>query len=236
MKCIVVDDDALSCKVLESYIRKTGSVKLVGTFNDSTSARSALISNRDIELVFLDIEMPEMDGFDFIASLQQPPNIVIVSSKEQYALKAFDVDVADFLLKPVSYGRFARAVDKVIRYFARRESSDSTYDKEFFIKKGSTLVKLKFRDIVYVEALENYVTITTDQDRYTIHFTMKAIETQLPKGLFIRVHRSYIVNKTNILTIRDNNLDISVAGGEKVIPVGKSFRDTLLNDINVMAR
>lgn len=236
MKCIVVDDDSLSCKVLEGYVRKTGSISLMGTFNDSFSARNALLANPGIELVFLDVEMPEMDGFDFISSLQKPPNIIIVSCDEQYALKAFDFSVVDFLLKPVSYGRFIKAVDKAIRYFSRSDKSESSSEKEIFIKKGSSLVKLKFSDIIYIEALENYVTLTTAEDKYTIHFTMKAIETQLPSGLFIRVHRSYIVNKTMIQAIRDNSLDLNTGSGERSIPVGKSFRETLLNDINVMAR
>jgi DNA-binding LytR/AlgR family response regulator len=97
-------------------------------------------------------------------------------------------------------------------------------------------VKLKLRDIIYIEALENYVTLNTNDDKFTIHFTMKAIENQLPSGVFIRVHRSYIINKSMIQTIQENSLDLNVGGSLKNIPVGKSFRDTLLNDINVMAR
>jgi DNA-binding LytR/AlgR family response regulator len=185
--------------------------------------------------VFLDIEMPEMDGFDFIVSLDSPPNIIIVSSAEEYAVRAFDFNVVDYLLKPVSYGRFCKAIDKTIRYYSRKEVS-STGDEEIFIKKGSSLVKLKLKDIIYIEALENYVTLNTNDDRFTIHFTMKAIENQLPSGVFIRVHRSYIINKSMIQTIKENSLDIIVGNAMKSIPVGKSFRDTLLNDINVMAR
>jgi DNA-binding LytR/AlgR family response regulator len=109
-------------------------------------------------------------------------------------------------------------------------------DEEIFIKKGSSLVKLKLREIVFVEALENYVTLNTNTDKFTIHFTMKAIENQLPSGVFIRVHRSFIINKSMILAIKENSLDITVGHTVKNIPVGKSFRDSLLNDINVMAR
>jgi DNA-binding LytR/AlgR family response regulator len=112
----------------------------------------------------------------------------------------------------------------------------NTGDEEIFIKKGSSLVKLKLSEIVYIEALENYVTLNTSDDKFTIHFTMKAIEHQLPSGVFIRVHRSFIINKTMIQTIKENSLDLNVGGILKNIPVGKSFRDSLLNDINVMAR
>ncbi len=225
----------MTCKILEGYVKKSTSLNLIGTFNDSIAARNILTKRQDIDLIILDIQMPEMDGFDFIGSLDFPPNIIIVSSNEEYAVRAFDFNVVDYLLKPVSYGRFCKAIDKTIRYFARKEATN-TGDEEIFIKKGSSLVKLKLKDIIYIEALENYVTLNTQDDRFTIHFTMKAIENQLPSGIFIRVHRSYIINKSMIQTIKENSLDLIVGDTIKSIPVGKSFRDTLLNDINVMAR
>ena len=235
MNCIIVDDDKMSCKILEGYVAKSTSLSLIGVFNDSVAARNILTTRQDIDLIILDIEMPEMNGFDFIGSLDFPPNIIIVSSAEEYALKAFDFNVVDYLLKPVSYGRFCKAIDKTIRYFTRKEAAN-TGDEEIFIKKGSSLVKLKLKDIIYIEALENYVTLNTKDDKFTIHFTMKAIENQLPSGVFIRVHRSFIINKSMIQTIKENSLDLNVGDTLKSIPVGKSFRDTLLNDINVMAK
>jgi len=176
-----------------------------------------------------------MDGFDLLGSLEHPPNVIVVSGGEEFALRAFDFNVVDFLLKPVTYARFCKAIDKVMRYFAPKEAPKSG-DEEIFIKKGSTLVKLKLREIVFVEALENYVTLNTSSDKYTIHFTMKAMESQLPSGVFQRVHRSYIINKKMIQAIKENSLDIMVGNTIKNIPVGKSFRDSLLNDINVMSR
>jgi DNA-binding LytR/AlgR family response regulator len=235
MNCIIVDDDKLSCKLLESYVGKSASLNLVGIFSDSVSARNELSKRTDIDLIFLDVEMPEIDGFEFIGSLEYPPNIIIVSSGEEYALKAFDFNVVDYLLKPIAYARFCKAIDKTTRYFSRKEVVN-TGDQEIFIKKGSALVKLKLKDIVFVEALENYVTVNTLEEKFTIHFTMKAIENQLPNALFTRVHRSYIINKSLILAIKENSLDLRVGDTIKSVPVGKSFRDTLLNDINVMAR
>jgi DNA-binding LytR/AlgR family response regulator len=235
MNCIIVDDDTLSCKLLEGFVSKSSSLTLIGTFSDSVAARNILTQRHDIDLVILDIEMPGLNGFDFIGSLDFPPNIILVSAAEEYAVKAFDFNVVDYLLKPVSYGRFCKAIDKTIRYFSRKEASNSG-DEEIFIKKGSSLVKLKLKDIIYIEALENYVTLCTRDDKFTIHFTMKAIENQLPSGIFIRVHRSYIINKTMIQSIKENSLDLNIGGSLKSIPVGKSFRDSLLNDINVMAR
>src|SRR5450759_4710799 len=235
MNCIIVDDDKLSSKIIEGYVSKFTSLSLIGSFNDAITARNILTERRDIDLIILDIEMPELNGFDFIGSLDFPPNIIIVSSAEQHALKAFDFNVVDFLLKPVSYGRFCKAIDKTLRYFSRKEVSN-TGDEEIFIKKGSSLVKLKLRDIIYIEALENYVTLNTNDDKFTIHFTMKAIENQLPSGVFIRVHRSFIINKSMIQSIKENSLDLNVGDNLKSIPVGKSYRDSLLDDINVMAR
>jgi len=235
MNCIIVDDDQMSCKILEGFVSKSSALNLLGTFSDSVEARNILTQRKDIDLVILDIQMPELNGFDFIGSLDNPPNIIIVSSAEEYALKAFDFNVVDYLLKPVSYGRFLKAIDKTVRYFSRKETN-STVDEEIFLKKGSSLVKLKLGDIIFIEALENYVTLNTNNDKFTIHFTMKAIESQLPSSVFIRVHRSYIINKSMIQTIKENSLDLNVGGTLRNIPVGKSFRDSLLNDINVMAR
>jgi len=235
MNCIIVDDDKLSCKIIEGYVTKFTALNMIGTFNDAVAARNILTERHDIDLIFLDIEMPEMNGFDFIGSLDSPPNIILISSAEEYAVKAFDFNVVDYLLKPVTYGRFCKAIDKTFRYFTRKDPMN-TGDEEIFIKKGSSLVKLKLREIVYIEALENYVTLNTNDDKFTIHFTMKAIEHQLPSGVFIRVHRSFIINKSMIQSIKENSLDLNVGGILKSIPVGKSFRDSLLNDINVMAR
>ncbi|NLV17994.1 MAG: response regulator transcription factor [Bacteroidetes bacterium] len=235
MNCIIVDDDQMSCKILEGYVAKCSSLNLAGTFSDSVEARNIITKRRDIDLVILDIHMPELDGFDFINSLDNPPNIIIVTATEEYALKAFDFNVVDYLLKPISYGRFCKAIDKTIRYYSRKEISN-TGDEEIFIKKGSSLVKLKLKDIIYIEALENYVTLTTNDDRYTIHFTMKAMESQLPSGVFIRVHRSFIINKSMIQAIKESSLDLMVGDTIKSIPVGKSFRESLLDDINVMTR
>lgn len=235
MNCIIVDDDKLSCKILEEFAHRLPSLNLIGTFSDAVTARNFFTNRKDIDLIFLDVEMPEMNGFDFIGSLDFPPNIIIVSAAEEYALKAFDFNVVDYLLKPISYGRFCKAIDKTIKYFARKEVPVNG-DDEIFIKNGSSLVKIKLKDIIYVEALENYVTLNTSDDKFTIHFTMKAIENQLPSSLFARVHRSFIINKSKVQAIKENSVDLLVGNTIKGIPVGKSYRDSFLSDINVMAR
>jgi len=234
MNCIICANKN-SSQLLEEFVGKSSSLNLLGTFGDSISIKALFSKRQDIDLIFLDVDIPEMDIFNFINSFDHQANIIIVSQDDKHALKAFEFNIVDYLLKPVSFSRFCKAVDKAIRYFASKEVSNSDAN-EIFIKKGPSLVKLKLKDIIYIEALENYVTVNTGDEKYTIHFTMKAIESQLPSFLFTRVHRSYIINKSMIQAIKENTLELTVGNTLKSIPVGKSFRDTLLNDINVMAR
>jgi len=237
MNCIIIDDDKISCQITSEHVKKTTSLTLIGAYSNSVEARNVLTKRRDIELVFLDVEMPEMDGFEFINSLDNPPCIIIITGDVAYAAKAFEFNVIDYLVKPISYARFCKAIDKTMRYLSKQDYSyNAQAEKEIFIKKGSSLVKLKIKDIVFVEALENYVTLNTNDDRFVIHFTMKGIEEYLPQGLFMRVHRSYIVNKTNVQAINEGQLDIIIGGLIKSIPIGKSFKDSFLNDIRVMSR
>lgn len=235
MNCIIVDDDQLSRKVLSEHIRKSSFLNLSGAYDNAIEARNILTGKKDIDLVLLDIQMPDMDGFELLSSLERPPAIIMVTTNEEMAVKAYDLDVIDYLIKPVSYSRFCKAVDKVIRY-QNKNIRENVGQQEVFIKKGSTLVKLKLIDIVAVEALENYVVVHTDKEKYTIHFTMKAIEQQLPSLIFVRVHRSYIVNKSRIEMIRDNSVELSGEPEISNIPIGKSYRESLLKEINVMLR
>jgi DNA-binding LytR/AlgR family response regulator len=234
MNCIIVTDNA-SCILLEEFVGKSSSLNLIGTFSDSVSASNQLSKRHDIDLIFLDLEALEIDSFDFISSLDYQPNIIMVSFGDQNALKAFDFNVVDYLLKPVTYSRFCKAVDKAIRYYSHKEISNSG-DNEIFIKKGSALVKLKIKDIIYIEALENYVVLCTNDERFTIHFTMKGVENQIPSGIFIRIHRSFIVNKSMIQTIKEDSLDLIVGDTFKNLPLGKSYKDLLLNDIKLMTK
>ncbi|HDR90244.1 MAG TPA: response regulator transcription factor [Bacteroidetes bacterium] len=235
MNCIVVDDDRMSRLVIEEFIKKTNFLSLIASFSTAVEAINAITSNNQINLIFLDIEMPEMNGIDFMNTLKQPPQIIIISSKEKYALDAFSYDVTDYLLKPIAYPRFYRAVSKAnSRYQLSR--LDNHVREEIFIKKGSSLVRLKLDDILWVEALENYVILNTFNEKYTIHFTMKAIERKLPPAKFIRIHRSYIININKIAIIQDNLVEIETDHGLKGIPIGKSYKEQLMKDINLMVK
>ena len=234
MKCIVIDDDALSRRVIEEFITRTDFLNFANSFQNAIEAINPLDKTPDdIDLIFLDIEMPEMDGIDFLNTLKNLPQVIIVSSKEKYALEAFDYDVTDYLLKPVTYGRFYKAVLKAKNIHEARGKKESD---EIFIKKNSALVQLKYDDILWVEALENYVIVNSYNEKFTIHFTMKSIESQLPDSQFKRVHRSYIVNVRKINRIEDNSVFIKSNEGVKVIPIGKAYKDKFMGDINLMGK
>jgi DNA-binding LytR/AlgR family response regulator len=234
MKCIICANKN-SSQLLEEFVGKSSSLNLIGTFNDPESIRTQLSKRQDIDLIFLDIDIPEMDIFNFINSFDHEANIIIISSDEKDALKAFEFNIVDYLLKPVTFSRFYRAVDKAVRYFVNKDVSNNDAN-EIFIKRGSALVKLKIKDIIYVEALENYITLNTKNEKFTIHFTMKAIEYQLPSNTFIRVHRSFIVNIRFIKAIKENSLDLIIGNELRDIPIGQSFKDPLINRINIIAR
>jgi DNA-binding LytR/AlgR family response regulator len=234
MKCIICANKN-SSQLLEEFVGKSSSLNLIGTFNDPESIRTQLSKRQDIDLIFLDIDIPEMDIFSFINSFDHEANIIIISSDEKDALKAFEFNIVDYLLKPVTFSRFYRAVDKAVRYFVNKDVSNNDAN-EIFIKRGSALVKLKIKDIIYVEALENYITLNTKNEKFTIHFTMKAIEYQLPSNTFIRVHRSFIVNIRFIKAIKENSLDLIIGNEIRDIPIGQSFKEPLINRINIIAR
>ncbi len=236
MNCIIISDK-LSCILLEEFVLKTSSLKLIGTFDDSGNAREQLSKRHDINIIILDPELFGMDIFDFINSLDYQPNIIMVSSDDKYALKAFDFNIVDYILKPVTYSRFYRSIDKALRYYSHKEVTNFG-EKEIFIKRSSALIKLKLKFIAYIEALENYVTLFTNDEKYTIHFTMKGIENQLPPGVFVRIHRSFIVNKSRIQVqvINENTVDINIGDKVKSLPLGKSFKEALLNEINLLVR
>ncbi|MDI3526636.1 MAG: two-component system, LytTR family, response regulator [Tenuifilum sp.] len=235
MNCILVDDDEMSRRLLEDYISRVDFVKLVKSFSNPVEALSFLNSQpENIHLIFLDIEMPEMSGLDFIEVGGTNPQIIIVSSKEKYALKAFDYSVTDYLLKPITFPRFLKGVSRAYeKYNAQRSPFDD--NREIFIKKNNSLVRVRYGDILWIEAMENYVIVVTPNERFTIHLTMKSLENQLPSERFKRVHRSYIVNVGKIESIEDNIITIKVLDGKKTIPIGKSYRDLLLKELKMIS-
>jgi DNA-binding LytR/AlgR family response regulator len=236
MNCIIIEDDKLSSRIIEEFVNKTDELNHVHSFSNAVDAINALKKDDNVQIIFLDIELPDMSGMELLDSLELNPQVIVISSKEKYAVDAFDHEVTDYLVKPITYSRFIKAIERARKRMQMRNGVDSIGKEEIFIKKNSTLVKLRYDQILWVEALENYVIFNTFDDKYTIHFTMKAIEQKLPHAKFTRVHRSYIVNTGCIEVIEDNSVLIKTQDGTKTIPIGKSYKDRLMGDINLMVK
>lgn len=226
MNCIIVDDEELSRKVAEKCAERTGFLNVVGVCESAIEAKK-LLETHSVDVIFLDIEMPEMSGLDLIRNFKEIPQIVFISSKTDYAAEAFDYDVTDYIVKPVDYARFLRAAEKAkeINENIQREGAD-----HIFIKKDSRLVRVDFKDIHWVEALADYVNIYTPKDRHTVLSTMKAIESKLPENQFMRIHRSFIVRLDQIKEIEDNN----VALNGKNLPISRSKKEEFLSRMNTL--
>ena len=235
MNCIIIDDDNFVRKIIEDFVKKTESLTLKNSFSNAVDAMNMLDSDENIDLIFLDIEMPKMTGIDFLNALTTLPQIIIVSSKEKYAVNAFEYDVTDYLLKPFTYIRFCKAVNKALQ---RQEKNRlHAKDEEIFFKHNTSLVKLNYSDILWVEAMENYMIINTFSDKYTIHFTLQSLEKKLPAKHFLRVHRSFIVNVDVIHSITDNIIFIKTKEKDKnEIPISKMYKDKLLQKLTVIQK
>ncbi len=213
--------------VIEHFITEHSALTLAASCENAIEAANVLLE-QEIDLVFLDIEMPEVTGLELIKSLAHHPQIVLVTSKQQYAIEAFEVDVTDYLLKPVSYARFLQAVSRAReRCRTAREQGPGDY---VFIKAGGRFIKLDLAAVQWFEAQGDYVMIHTAAERHLIHSTMKRMEDTLPPHAFTRVHRSYIVRMDQIDDIEDTTITI----GRKVIPIGASYKTALFSRLKTL--
>lgn len=230
MNCIVVDDDAMARMLLEHYISQTEDLHLVATCENAIEAANVL-KKQSIDLMFLDVEMPDMTGIEFMESLVRRPEVIMVTSKEDYALDAFEIQVADYLLKPVKYARFLKAVQRVQNRFTQVANTPPKQEEEnVFIKTEGRLVNLELSDIQWVEAQGDYVKIQTQKEGYVVHGTIKSYEEKLPTSTFVRVHRSFIIRVDQIVDIADASIVI----GRSVIPIGASYKDGLLKRLRML--
>jgi DNA-binding LytR/AlgR family response regulator len=217
MNCIIVEDDELSIIAIKKCIERSENLQLKEVFNSSESALEYL-KNNSCNILFLDIEMPGMNGIELIRKLTNTPHVVIISSKKDYAADAFNFDVVDYIVKPLSYERFQKAINKINKIEENIKFSENT--DFIYIKNEGKLMQLHYNEILYVEALADYVNIYTSTKRYVVLSTMKGIESQLPASEFMRVHRSFVVRLDKIKEIDDNNLKLD----GKIIPVSRSNR------------
>jgi two-component system LytT family response regulator len=231
-KTLIVDDDDLSIKVLEKMVTMADHLKNVGNAKDAIQANS-IMQNNPVDIVLLDIEMPEMNGLQFINTLRERPEIILVTSQKDYATEAFDYEVTDYLLKPVSYQRFMKAINRATANLSasRKQSkgTDQKQDSTIFIKERNQFTRLDKNIIQYVEAYGDYVNIYTPYHKYTINSTMKSMEKKLDDERFMRVHRSYIVNIELIESFDENILFVQ----QQLIPVGGNYKRQLLQRLGL---
>lgn len=238
MNCIIVDDDLFSTKIMTTFIERTSSLELFNHYNNAIDAINA-ISNNDnkIDIIFLDIEMPEMSGIEFIKSINtSQTEVIIYSSQEKYALESYEYNVCDYLLKPVTYARFLKAINKAeielnkqrvaINKNVKDEVIDDTDDSFVYIKDTSGVtVKLILKEILYIEAMENYVSIYTINKRYTSHSTLTKIVELVSDKFVVRVHRSFAVGYHYLKHF--SNTSLTIEGSSTEIPIGRAYRDNI---------
>jgi DNA-binding LytR/AlgR family response regulator len=233
MQCLIVDDDEMIRIDLEQRVKRMPGLTLAGVCGNATEA-AGLIMSKKIDLLFLDVELPDMDGLKLLRMLDtnKRPSIIMITSRPEYAAEAFDYEVTDFLVKPISDERFLKAVMRASRLNQQQQpgAGNSPQNDHIFVRVNSVLEKINLPDILFVEAMADYVQIQCAKQRYVVHSTMKSIEQSLPSHSFFRVHNSYIVQLDKISKIEDN----SVVIGEKLIPVSRSKIKALLEQINLL--
>lgn len=228
IRTIIVDDEPLAIEILEAYILKMPNMNLIAKCSNALEANEVL-RTEDIDLMFLDIEMPMMLGTDFLKSLKDPPQIIFTTAYPEFAVQGFELNALDYLLKPISLDRFIKAVNKVVvRYEPSMSSKEYSKSLDYiFVKADKKLIKINFAEIIFIEGLKDYVLIHTDQSRIITLQTMKSLEEKLPVELFIRAHRSYIVNLNRIKAIIGNTIEVLEKDQIKQLPIGKNYKDEI---------
>jgi len=235
IRVLVVEDDEISTRILKQYLKKMDGVELLPVCTSSREAL-AVVSQDQVDILLLDVELPDFSGLELLQTLDKTPQTIFVTSSKDYAVEAFNQNAVDFLLKPFDFPRFARAINRAKE---RVEEADRPVTQEaasfsqdsIFVRHNAKYVKIPINSITLVEAVGDYANLHTDHRRYTIHTTMKTMEQKLPANRFLRVHRSYIVRIDCIEEIEDNTLSL---GADKLIPVGKSYRGKLLQTLNLI--
>ncbi len=230
MNCLIVDDEPIAIKVIESHLREFKDLKLIAKCRSAIQAFEVL-EKEAIDIIFLDIEMPKLDGFSFLKSLKNPPMVIVTTAHRDFALEGFELDVVDYLLKPISLERIMQAIVKAKRLQNEKNTSspgsqgvESDYSPYIFIRSERENVKVELRAILYVESLKNHVKIVTSNDTYITLVSISKLLERLPQDIFIRVHRSYLVNLHHIENYSNTDLVIQ----RKSIPLGNMYKDKVL--------
>ncbi|CAL1520078.1 LytTR family DNA-binding domain-containing protein [Chitinophaga sp. MM2321] len=232
IKCIAVDDEPLALEIMEDYIRKVPYLTLAGKFENAANALHFL-QEEPVDLVFLDIKMPDITGIQFLKSLKYPPMVIFTTAYGEYALDGFNLDVVDYLLKPVPFERFLKAAAKANETMSATQQKGNTVDAAWlndyiFIKTEYKIIKINLEDILFIEALKDYTKIYTQNLPVLTLRSLKSFETRLPADKFIRVHRSYLVSLNKINSVEKNTVMIA----NQPIPISDGYRDRFYDVIN----
>lgn len=230
---IIVDDEPLALDILETFISRVPELELAGKCNNAVEAGEVLDS-RKVDVMFLDIQMPHITGIEFLRSLEDPPLVVFTTAYANFAVEGFDLDALDYLLKPISFERFMKSVQKIKDHmaFQRDEEEDQSAEKDFFfVKADKKLMKINYSEISYIEGLKDYVIIWLETTRIITLQTMKSLEEKLDSKNFRRIHRSYIVNLNKINAVNGSMVEIEFKGQVRQLPVGKNYKEELMNVI-----
>jgi DNA-binding LytR/AlgR family response regulator len=223
IRCMIVDDEEVAREVMSNYVDKVPYLELVATCEDAIEAHEKYTKEK-IDLIFLDIEMPGLTGIEFLKSVTEKPNVIICSANKDYAVEGFDLDVDDFILKPVTFERFLKAVSKI------RSDDKEVQVKEnyFYVNENKRMVRIELDNIIYIESLRDYVRIVTTQKKVITHQHLSDFEAKLPSDKFMRIHRSVIVAINKIQSFTSSLIDV----GEKELPVGRNYKDDVQNKLN----
>lgn len=234
IRCIVVDDEPLAIELLEDFIRKVPFLQLTHTCESALEALE-ILKKGNVDLMFLDIKMPDINGLDLLKSLKRPPVVIFTTAYSEYAVESYNLDAVDYLLKPIPFDRFLRAVNKAREYIEeihvepQSETLTEKAEKDYiFVKANYQILKINFRDILYLEGLKDYVKIYCGSKPVITNQSMKYFEEKLPAKTFVRVHRSFIVSMDKIASITKNRIVI----GDKYIPVSGSFKEAFFQLID----
>lgn len=238
IKCIIVEDEPLACRVLENHIRKIDDLELVSSCNNAVEAFNAL-SNKEVDLMFLDIQMPQVSGLELLRSLKNPPRVIITTAFREYALDGYEFDVVDYLLKPVSFERFFKAISKVFDA-VKAIVPGSNYqppqgdngDQFIFVKAERKNVKIFLKDIIYIESIKDYLKINTGDKSQVTYLKIGYLAEKLPHDRFLRVHKSFIVNVGQIRSYTPSEVEMP----GKIIPIGRYYKHKTLNALQNTGR
>ena len=227
MKCIIIDDEPLAIEILESYVSKIDQLEIAGTFRNAVSA-FAFLQQNTIDLIFLDIQMPKLSGIDFLRTLKNPPKVILTTAFRDYALDGFELEVVDYLLKPIPFERFLKAVAKVLHQpapaAATAKPDAASADSFVYFKVDKKMIKTRMADILYIESIKDYVKVKTADKEIITQQKISYLEESLPRELFLRIHRSFIVNVERIDAYSATDVEI----GKHFVPIGRNYKNDVM--------